>query len=341
MTTAAPRRIRRRLRRRPPSAQRTLFYTTPALQPGREIIMSNNILTDKAMLVALNVTGWSASAQDKDAAAEVAENHQADPEVGRYTKRLLPKEAMQEVNALGREIRASHEDLTLPWTERLYRLLPVASYEKYQEVIDQLAEERVQARSRLIANLPDYIARAKQELGDLFEPGLYPSPEQLKELIAVERSFMPIPDGNHFVADLAQAEVDKIRRQIDRQNEARLESAMSHLYQQLGRQIGQCLKQLTPPEGEERSPAVRAASLENLRKLSRLIPAKNLTDDPELNRVCKELQAALEGVDAKNLQPSSREYDAAARDKLSAQLEAMNRRFAGAYGDPPPKPETS
>ena len=147
---------------------------------------------------------------------------------------------------------------------------------------------------------------------------------------------MPIPDGNHFVADLAQAEVDKIRKQIDHQSEARLESAMSHLYQQLGRQIGQCLKQLTPAAGEGRTPAVRAASLENLCRMSRLIPAKNLTDDPELNRVCQELQDALKGVEAKNLQPSSREYDAAARGQLSAQLEAMNRRFAGAYGPPPP-----
>lgn len=337
MTTTAPRRrtpppFGGSRRRRPPPSQKLLFYTTPSLRPGSETLMSNSILSDKAMLVALNVTGWSASAQDKDAAAEVAENHQADPEVGRYTKRLLPKEALQEVNALARELRATHEELTLPWTERLYRLLPVASYEKYQEVIDELAEARVQARTRLLQRLPEYIAQAQQELGDLFEPGLYPQPEELKELIAVEKSFMPIPDGNHFVADLAQAEVDKIRQQIDRQNEARLETAMSQLYQQLGQQIQQCLKQLTPAaEGEGRSPAVRAATLENLRRMSRLIPAKNLTNDPELNRVCQDLQAALDGVEAKNLQPSSKEYDAEAREQLSSRLDEMSRRFAGAY----------
>ena len=340
MTTTAPRRpqppaFAGSRRRRPPSNQKLLFYTTPSLRPGSETLMSNSLLADKAMLVALNVTGWSASAQDKDAAAEVAENHQADPEVGRYTKRLLPKEALQEVNALARELRASHEELTLPWTERLYRLLPVASYEKYQEVIDELAEARVQARTRLLQRLPEYIAQARQELGDLFEPNLYPPPEELKELIAVERTFMPIPDGNHFVADLAQAEVEKIRRQIDRQNEARLETAMSHLYQQLGQQIQQCLKQLTPAEGEGRSPAVRAATLENLRRMSQLIPAKNLTNDPELNQVCQDLQAALNGVAAKNLQPSSKEYDAVAREKLSTRLDEMSRRFAGAYAPAP------
>ena len=338
MTTAAPRRPERApfgSRRRRPAPQKALFYITPTLRPGRETVMSNNILADKAMLVALNVTGWSASAQDKEAAAEVAENHQADPEVGRYTKRLLPKEALQEVNALARELRASHEDLTLPWTERLYRLLPVASYEKYQEITDELAEARVQARTKLIAKLPDYIAQAKEELGDLFEPGLYPEPEKLKELIAVEKTFMPIPDGNHFVADLAQAEVDKIRQQIDRQNEARLETAMGQLYQQLGQQIRQCLRQLTPAEGEQKSPAVRAASLENLRRMSRLIPAKNLTDDPELNRICQELQSALQGLEAKNLQPSSKEYDAAAREQLSSRLDEMSRRFTGAYAPDP------
>ena len=113
MTTLAPG-MTRRLRRRPPSSHRVLFYITPALKPGSETVMSNNILADKAILAALNVTGWSASAQDKDAAAEVAENHQADPDVGRYTKRLLPKEALQEVNALDRELRASHEDSPFP-----------------------------------------------------------------------------------------------------------------------------------------------------------------------------------------------------------------------------------
>lgn len=311
--------------------QRALFFTTPSLSRNRETAMSNSILADKAMLVTLNVTAWSASAQDKEVAAEVAENHQADPEVGRYTKRLLPKEALQEVNALGRELRSVHEDLTLPWTDRQYRLLPVASYEKYQAAVQQLIEERVRARTDLIANMPRYITEAQKELGDLFEPNAYPTPQKLVDLIAVEYQFMPIPDGDHFVADLAQAEVDKIRHQIDQQNEAKLQTAMSALYKQLAQQLSQCLKQLAPPEEGKRSSPVREATLENLRRLSRLIPDKNLTGDPDLDRVCKELQAALDGVTAEQLQTSSKEYDAETRDDFAAKLESMNRRFAGYY----------
>ena len=55
-----------------------------------------NTLSEKAMLVNLNIRQWRAQKHDKNVSEEVAQNHGTTPDVGRYNKLLVDRKEIKE-----------------------------------------------------------------------------------------------------------------------------------------------------------------------------------------------------------------------------------------------------
>ena len=75
--------------------------------------------------------------------------------------------------------RSSHYEQTLPWDDQGSRLLTVANYEQYMELLDGLRERMVRERARFIEDYEDNIDQARLDLGKLFRIEDYPSKEAL------------------------------------------------------------------------------------------------------------------------------------------------------------------
>ena len=59
------------------------------------------MISDKAMLICLHITMWSARKFDKRVSEEVAQSHEANTNAGRYNKHLLDQaEKLEELRAL-------------------------------------------------------------------------------------------------------------------------------------------------------------------------------------------------------------------------------------------------
>ena len=97
-------------------------------------------LNSDAMLVSLRIAAWSGRMYDRKASAHVAVHHDASASAGRYNKRLLPKDAFAALTATVSRARATHYEQTLPWDDKGARLLTVANYERYTELMDGLRE---------------------------------------------------------------------------------------------------------------------------------------------------------------------------------------------------------
>ena len=132
-------------------------------------------LTHDAMLVSLRITAWSGRLYDRQASNHVAAQHDASASAGRYNKRLLPKAAFAALTATVSEARSSHYANSLPWDDQGSRLLTVANYEAYTELMEGLRERMVRERARFIEDYDDNVDRARLDLGKLFRIGDYPS----------------------------------------------------------------------------------------------------------------------------------------------------------------------
>ena len=207
-------------------------------------------LTHDAMLVSLRINSWSGRLYDRQASQQVAIHHDADTSAGRYNKRLLPKQAFAALAATMSNARTSHNANTLPWDDQGGRLLTVANYERYTAALDTLVERVVRERARFIEDYDDYVDQARLDLGRLFRLEDYPGTEALQGKFAIRYRIVPVPDARHFMADLAQGETERVRRDIEQQVRTRLNDAQRDLYRQPGRGGRACRRTLA--RGRER-----------------------------------------------------------------------------------------
>ena len=194
-------------------------------------------LTHDAMLVSLRISAWSGRQYDRKASNHVAVHHEASASAGRYNKCLLPKAAFAALTATMSKTRSSHYEQTLPWDDQGSRLLTVANYEHYMELLDGLRERMVRERARFIEDYEDNIDQARLDLGKLFRIEDYPSKEALQGRFGIRYRITPVPDSDHFMAKLASDDTDRVKRDIEHQIEERLHDAVGDLYRRLGEAV--------------------------------------------------------------------------------------------------------
>ncbi len=288
-----------------------------------------NLKTD-AMLVSLRIRAWSGQLHDREASDRVAAQHRATRAAGRYLKRLLPKDAFAALTAVAGEARKTHFAQTLPWDDQGNRLLAVANYERYVALMDALRERMTRERARFAEDFEANVVRARDELGALFRPEDYPSREVLCDRFSLRYRIAPAPDAGHFVAALAAADADRVRREIEGRIRACLEDAAADLYRRLGEAVARVSDRLRE-DGEGKPLVFRDSMIGNLRELVDVAPRLNIFGDDRLARLCEQVGEKIASVEPDALRPS-RTFDPAARARVKRDADALKERFAGCFG---------
>ena len=288
-------------------------------------------LTHDAMLVSLRITAWSGRLYDRQASNHVAAHHDASASAGRYNKRLLPKAAFAALTATISKIRSTHYEQTLPWDDQGSRLLTVANYERYTELVDGLRERIVRERARFIEDYDDNIDQARLDLGKLFRIEDYPSKEALQDRFGIRYRIVPVPDADHFMAKLASDDTARVRRDIEHQIEERLHDAVGDLYRRLGEAVERVSERLQ--EGEDGKPLVfRNSMIENIRDLVDVVPRLNIFGDDRLARLCQDVKDRIAHADPDTLRPSP-QFNPNVRRQVKRDADALIQQFAGYFGD--------
>ena len=149
-------------------------------------------LTRDAMLVTLRIHHWSGKRYDRKASDHVAYHHDADADAGRYTKRLLPKGRVRRADPGGQRRPHRHYDHTLPWDDRGRRLLTVDNFDHYTATLDGCIEQMVGARTRFVDDYDFHVARARANLGRLFDSDDYPPKEALAQKFRIRYQVTPV-----------------------------------------------------------------------------------------------------------------------------------------------------
>ena len=281
-------------------------------------------LTHDAMLVSLRISAWSGRQYDRKASNHVAVHHEASASAGRYNKLLMPKAAFAGLNATMSKARSSHYDQTLPWDDQGSRLLTVANYEHYMQMLDGFRERMVRERARFIEDYEDNIDQARLDLGKLFRIEDYPSKEALQGKFGIRYRITPVPDADHFMAKLASDDTDRVKRDIEHEVEERLHDAVGDLYRRLGEAVERVSERLQE-DGEGKPLVFRDSMIENIRGLVDVVPRLNIFGDDRLARLCEQVKEKIASVEPDSLRPS-RAFD----PRRPRPREARRRRADGA-----------
>lgn len=262
--------------------------------------MSNNVLAERAMLVTLNIHRWQAALTDKRVSAEVASTHAVNEKrAGRYRKYAINRKApsFKAVGTAASNLREKHYFYTLPWTQEGARILPTAMFDEYSREMRLLRVTFERAVSAFVADLPALKAAARLELNGLYNESDYPADVASK--FEVEIIPLPLPTEEDFRAVMPEETVAEIRSSIKAEVERANQLAVREPYQRLYEHISRMVTRLSNPKG-----VFRDTLITGLADLCAILPGLNLTQDPLLERLRKQAEAMILGVDPQELRDS-------------------------------------
>lgn len=297
----------------------------PAEKPSSQNGVSG--IADRAMLVSLTVRRWQPHTTDKKISAEVANNHKASKDMGKYRKRLLAKAATQATSDIGHQLRSLHYDLTLPWSDDGPRILSGMGYMAYQQKVNALKQQFDTAWQAFLPEYPRHKAEAKALLGTAYNEEDYPPVSVLKTKFAVEIHVQPIPTGKDFRVDVGNEELARIRKQIDEDAKATIEASMKTVWGRLKAVVEHQAKRLKlykqTDEGVEHS--FRDSLVTNIVELLDLLPSLNVTEDKDLERFAIQVRKELTAYPATVLRDDEKVRTDVARraDEILAKMEGF------------------
>jgi hypothetical protein len=271
-------------------------------------------LQDKAMLVTLTINCWTNRKYDKTVSTEVELSHAA-KDAGRYNKLLIDKAALDPITKIGNAARSYHYALTLPWGDNNERLLPGALFMDYGDQIRQFKSDFAGKVRDFLTHYPKLVNDARERLGTMYNPLDYPAVEDIKGKFGLEVSFTGIPSAKDFRVDLNEAYVSTIRREIEERTNQRIEEAMKNCWARVREVVTNMHTRLSDKDAKFRDSLV-----ENARELVAILPALNITGDPELTKIGIEIEGLLLSPDRLRHDPGKRAETA---DKAAAILARM------------------
>ena len=284
-------------------------------------------LGERAMLVNLSVSIWSARKHDIRISDKVAAEHGADRSMGRYAKHLIPRELLTAVNAANSALRDHHNLNTLAWGDDGTRILPAANYLGYQAApadpggqvrprragfrrqLSRLCRDRAQSPQRPVrpARLPRARRRSPRNSRCAATSCRSPSPTISGCGSAMPRSPTSAPRSRPATPNWCQ--------NANRDLWQRVHEVTTRLVDRLS------AFEVDPIAGTRLHP-FRDSLIENVRALLEIMPRLNLTDDAEIERVRQDLATKVACHDPEALR-EDRTLRAEVVDAASAILAQM------------------
>lgn len=244
-------------------------------------------LQDSAMLAALNISQWSARKHDRNVSNEVDEKHGA-KDGGRYNKLLVDKAALEPPNQIAGAARQHLYKVTLPWGDNGERLLPAALFMEFSQEMQQFRLEFEKRVRYFIAEYPVLKSNARARLGSLYDPNDYPGEDEIASKFGFAVAITPVASADDFRVNLNREYVESIKADITQRMQERQTQAVKECWGRIRKVVTNMHERL-----KDEKAVFRDSLIDNARELIDVLPALNLTNDPELTNVAAELQTLL------------------------------------------------
>lgn len=271
-------------------------------------------LSDKALLVHVQISQWTGRKFDKRATETVKTSHHTDKHAGNFTKKLLPgSKELERIGTLAGQIRKFFYEETLPWMSDGARIIKGDQYLPFTREFTKRQNEFNGAVDKFLAVYPHLRDAAKNSLGDLYSPDEYPEVTRLSRKFNCDVQVMPMPDADDFRTDISDEDRKKFVEtmiQVER-------DAIQDVWNRIHEVVETAAQKLADPSGK-----FKDSLIGNVEETCELIPRLNVTDDKNLETVTSKLAKVVESIDTESIRKNSKDRQNAA-DALKDILKSM------------------
>ena len=261
-------------------------------------------IQSRAMLAQLNIKIWSAQKLDKAATRKTTTDAQAVSDAARVNKRLLAGQdaTLKAIATIASAARTDYYHLTSPWQDGS-AILSVSLWKELQGKLEVYERDFAAAVRIFLDDYAQSRERAKFALGALFDDNDYPSPYKVESKFSFSFAFDSLPNAGDWRIELADADADMLRKDLETRANARFANAMRDVWQRL---YDACehIKTTLPAYDAGTAKRFNDTLIGNLQDLLRILPALNIAADPALTALADRAAADLATLDPQTLRDS-------------------------------------
>lgn len=258
-------------------------------------------LANKSMFVSLHQRVWTAAKRDQSLAGMVEEETKAQQNTFRVMKQLVPSHFLAPINRIALLGRAQHERLTLPGLVKGQQLLATKAFEEYAIIQGDLKEEFWKEVDRFAEIYPKIIEMAPSRLGSAFKASDYPDPKNIRAHFDYKLRFSPVPQGdNWFMDGIEGAVLDDLRNEVENEKNEMFRAATHELMVRTKEILEKLAKQAAEYQ-KTNGNLLSDATINAVKDMAYLVNTMNITEDPKLTVIGKEMIQEFSDLDAKEL----------------------------------------
>ena len=270
----------------------------------------------------LKISVWTANKIDRSATSEVLSTNDArSRDAGQFRKNLMsgsrPRKDIQDYAAL---CRNKHSYLTSPWNDQGTRFLLTALYFDHKEQMGARETVFWQMVDKFIAQYPNLVELAKQNLGKLFDPADYPTAAEVRTKFNWVCNYEPVAP-NHWAVEFAE----EVKADLSQQYEAHYSKKMATIarepWDRLHKLLIDTSKKLNDEIGPEKK-RYHETLITNAQELCPMLTALNLTKDPKLEEARRSLEKAFATADIEQIKENP-----VYRENMKGQVENILKSF--------------
>jgi len=255
-------------------------------------------LANRAMLIRLRTSQWRPTVSDKALRRQLAEANGGDLDSFEAKKLLAMRDEIRDITQAISALMAYHYGHTLPWLDRGQRIITSALYLECREEMQRRIEAIQAAVAMTAATLPQIKALARQRLNGAYNETDYPTPEEFKAEYQFDLKVSVIPNiDDARIEAIGEAVNAELRNEIREELNTQVQASIRDAYMRLHGAISHMAERLTAYDPQGQTRAAKAvfhdSVVGNLEELADVLPALNLTQDPELDALCEDVRARL------------------------------------------------
>jgi len=259
--------------------------------------MTNNNFTKKALLARFSQRKFNANITDKSASKELQRDKNASSDAAKVMKKIFDDSIFDKLGHIVGLAYRYHQTMTIPWMYRGVGMLPIVNHGAYSKQMHRYKEELEIAKKELKEVLPTLIEKERNSnrLGKLWNEADY----RIDDLAAhfdFEIQFFPVPDSGHFVVDVQNEAMSEIQSAFAEAEQTAIKEATKDLWARIYTVVKNMAERLDDPKGKFHDTLVG-----NITDLCGLLPALNIANDNQLNKMVVDIENKLTSVEPKVL----------------------------------------
>lgn len=281
------------------------------------------MLSERAVLVTLNIGMWNAQVRDDKASRNAADAYGAKPTSIKSFKKLIEDTSLSAIHNLGQKLRQTHYSLTVPWGDDNCRMLTTKGYFDYCRIMGDLKDSFEKAVDEFIPKYPDLVEAAKIMLNTGWRQEDYPHHSHIKDKFYTAIHFSPVPEKGDFRVGLDDNDLERLNTSLEEANNAKLKEATKEVWTRLEKVVDHMATTL-----ENYGPGKRLfdSVVDNVKELATNLPKLNLTEDPEMDKTAQDILSRLTQFSTETLRESEQ-----LRNTVAVEAKNLVERIKG-YG---------